>query len=148
MNEKEYIAALRKVLEEYRPVALNKLKNVLKIIPDKATRIELMIFPDQDGEGTFSVRVSLSGPDLYILNKAINDHADLIDVKHTDGGLEPDVPLMDPFDSEFEVNDVLCDTVGEWLKSVWQEADNKEINIPVAVVSDEDYGTTLPIKLN
>jgi hypothetical protein len=72
-----------------------------------------MIFPDQDGEGTFGVRVSLTGPDLYVLNKAIEEFADIIDVKHTPTGLEPNVPLMDPFDSNFEVNDALSDVVGD-----------------------------------
>ncbi len=148
MEENEYKIELRKVLDENSANAIKRLNSTLKIIPEKSKSIELMIFPDQDGEGTFGVRISLTGPDLYVLNKAIEDYANIIDVKHTSNGLEPNVPMMDPFDSNFEVNDALSDIVGEWLKSIWNQAEARNINLPVTIVADEGYGTILPIKLN
>jgi len=107
MEQNEYKVELRKVLDENSTRAIKRLNSTLKIIPEKSKSIELIIFPDQDGEGTFGVRVSLTGSDSYILNKAIEGSADIIDVKHTPSGLEPNVPMMDPFDSNFEVNDTL-----------------------------------------
>jgi hypothetical protein len=111
MKEEEYKIELRKVLDQNSSIALKNLNATIQSIPEKTKSIEIIIFPDQDGEGTFGVRVSLSDPDLYVLNKAINNTADLINVIHTSEGLKPNVPLMDPCESSFEVNDVLSDVV-------------------------------------
>jgi len=148
MEETEYRSELRKILDENSAAALSHLNTALQAIPTKAQSIELIIFPDQDREGTFSLSVSLSGPDLHILNKAIADSADIISVKYTDRGLEPKVLLMDPFNSDFEVNDVLADVVDNWLKTIWSQADTSTVNVPVTIVADEGYSTSLPVKLN
>ena len=148
MEENEYKIELRKVLDENSSNAVKNLNKTIQSLPEKTKSIDLMIFPDQDGEGTFGVRVSLSGPDLYVLNKAIEESADLINVIHTSEGLKPNVPHMDPFDSDFEVNDVLSDLVGDWLKSIWNQADTDNISVPVTIIADEDYGMNLPIELN
>ena len=110
MIESEYKIELRTVLDNYSAQTIELLNETLKAIPEKVQEVEITIFPDQDGEGTFSIRTLLSGPDLYVLNKAIEKTAELFNVKHTPNGLEPSVPLMDPFDEEFDVNNVLCDT--------------------------------------
>ena len=112
MGEEEYKTKLRKILEENSETAIGKLELVFQELPQKSKRADLIIFPDQDGEGTFTVRVSISGPDLFVLNKAIEANACLIEVQHTPNGLEPNVPLMDPFNCSFEVNDALADVVG------------------------------------
>ncbi|MEQ8240919.1 DUF6389 family protein [Marinoscillum sp.] len=148
MEETEYKSELRRVLDENSKVALTNLNATLRVIPKAAKSIELMIFPDQDGEGTFSVNVSLTGPDLYVLNNSIKATAELISVIHTPNGLQPKVPLMDTFDSEFEVNDALCDEVGEWLETIWVNSDKYLTNLPSTIVADEGYGESLPIKLN
>lgn len=148
MKENEYRAELRKILDENSEETAKRLNLTLQNLPEKSESIELMIFPGQDGDGSFSVRVSLTGPDLYVLNKAIEDTADIFDVKYSECGLEPGVPMMDVFDSSFEVNDTLSDVVGEWLISIWSQTAIENINLPVMIVADEDYGTKLPIELN
>lgn len=148
MKENEYRIELRKVLDENSSTALKNLNATLQSLPEKTKSIELIIFPDQDGEGTFSVRISLSGPDLYVLNKSIKNTADLIKVIYTPEGLKPRVPLMDPFNSDFEVNDVLCDVVIEWLKSIWNQTEHQHINLPVTILVDEASGMSLPVELN
>ena len=148
MEERQYRTELRKVLDENSTIVINKLNATLQTLPKKSKSIELMIFPDQDGEGTFDVRVSLSGPDLYVLNEKVKDSAGLINVKNTPTGLEPRIPLIDPFNSEFEVNDTLVDVVSDWLKSIWQQAETRNISLPVTILADEGYGRNLPIKLN
>jgi len=147
MEENEYRIELRKALLENSAGAIKRLSATFQALPSKTKSVELMIFPDQDGEGTFGVRVSLSGPDLYIMNKAIEESADIIDVKHTPTGLQPNVPMMDPFDSDFEVNDVLSDVVGDWLASIWNQVDLGTVGLPVTIIADEGYGLNLPIKL-
>ena len=128
MEENEYRIQLRKVLDEHSVHAIQQLNAIFQALPNKVQRIELMIFPDQDGEGTFGVRVALTGADLYVLNKAIEEFADIIDVKHTSTGLEPNVPMIDPFDSSFEVNDTLSDVVGDWLASIWNQVDTGNVS--------------------
>ncbi|BDD08069.1 hypothetical protein FUAX_05010 [Fulvitalea axinellae] len=148
MEEHEYRAELRRVLDENSSNTIKNLNATIQSLPEKTKSIELIIFPDQDGEGTFGVNVSLSGPDPYVLNKAIKDSATLIDVIHTPEGLRPNVPYVDPFDSSFEVNDVLSDVVGHWLKSIWAQSDCQDLGLPVIIVADEGYGMDLPITLN
>ncbi|MDW3194668.1 MAG: DUF6389 family protein [Cytophagales bacterium] len=148
MNEEEYRKALLEVLIGLEQQVIDQLKLAIQRLPEKTRGIELMIFPDQDGEGTFSLRVVLEGPDSFVLNKAISDYADLISVRHTSGGLVPEVPLMDPFDVEFEVNDVLSDVIGDWLSKVWENVDNTALKLPVTIVADEEYGHDLPMQLN
>tara|TARA_R110000764_G_scaffold13183_1_gene38068 strand:+ start:3317 stop:3763 length:447 start_codon:yes stop_codon:yes gene_type:complete len=147
MGENQYRIELKKVLDAHKSNAEKRLDMIFKSLPENTKSIELMIFPDQDGEGTFSVRVSLSGPDLYVLNKAIEDTADIFNVKHTSQGLEPNVPMMDPFNSSFDINDVLVDVVGNWVKSIWDIISTENIKLPVTILADEGYGTKLPIKL-
>jgi hypothetical protein len=147
MEENEYRIELRKVLDDYSTDAVKKLNSAFQALPEKTQRVELMIFPDQDGEGTFGVRISLTGPDLYVLNKAIDESAEIIDVKHTPTGLEPNVPMMDTFDSNFEVNDALSDVVGDWLASIWSQVNSGNIILPITIIADEGYGLNLPIKL-
>ena len=147
MIESEYKIELRTVLDNYSAQTIELLNETLKAIPEKVQEVEITIFPDQDGEGTFSIRTLLSGPDLYVLNKAIEKTAELFNVKHTPNGLEPSVPLMDPFDEEFDVNNVLCDTAAKWLEELWVKVEKKGLEIPVSIVAEEYYGDLLPMKL-
>ena len=147
MNELEYKTELMQILNEHSESVILKLNKVLNIIPKNAQSIELQIFPDQDGEGTFGVQFSLLGKDLYVLNKSIKEYANIFDVIHTSSGLNPNVPLMDPFDVEFEVNDVLTDTVAEWLERIWKSTNTNRIKIPVMIVADEGYGKKTPKKI-
>ena len=55
--------------------------------------------------------------------------------------------MMDPFNSSFDINDVLVDVVGNWVKSIWDIISTENIKLPVTILADEGYGTTLPIKL-
>jgi len=147
MSEIEYKIELLKILNENSESIIIKLNKVLKIIPKNTQEIELQIFPDQDGEGTFSIQFSLLGKDLYVLNKSIKEYATIFDVIHTPSGLNPNVPLMDPFDTEFEVNDVLVDIVAEWIEKIWKSVNTNEIKLPIIIVADEGYGKKTPKKL-
>ena len=135
---------LREVLNSHSAMVIDLINSTLVSLPQKTEEIELVISPDQDGEGTFSVNISLSGPDLYVLNKSIEKTAELFNVRHTPDGLEPPVPLMDPFEEEFEVNDTLCHTVFEWLEELWIRVKKENVNLPVTVTAEEYYGTMLP----
>ena len=111
MSLEEYEQELNNALSLHSDAVGEKIRLMLSRIPERAEELQLVIFPSLDGEGDFSVRASLEGPNAFILNKAINEHAQLFDVYHTESGFSPELPMVDPFSSDFEVNDILCDTV-------------------------------------
>ena len=71
MNQQDYQAALRRVLDAHTADALLTLQGLFPRLPEKAREIQFGIFPDQDGEGTFSIVIGLDGPDLYVLNLSL-----------------------------------------------------------------------------
>jgi hypothetical protein len=147
MTESEYTAEIRDILDEHTEAARSQLAKLPDLLPDTARLIELMIFVDQDGEGFLTVRVTLDGPDLYTINKTINDCALLFDTKMVDGEMVPRMPLMDPFDEDFSVHDTLTNCAADWLTALWDGVDHHSIGIPVTIVSHDGYGSRTPIKL-
>lgn len=148
MTESEYTTEVRSILDEHTQEARSQLAKLSDLLPDTAKAIKLTIFIDQDGEGFLTVRVALDGPDLYVINKAIDGCALLFDTKMVDGELVPPMPLMDPFDEDFSVHDVLADCAADWLIAVWDGVDYHSIRIPITIVSHDDYGSRTPIKLS
>lgn len=147
MTRDKYIKEVGTVLEAHRPHAATELAAALALVPPKAKRITLDIFVDQDGEGFLDVRVGLDGPDLHVLGKAIEPHAQLFETRMTEDGLTPPLPLMDPFGEEFSVHDTLTDCAASWIASLWRQL-SPSVGLPVVVQSPEGYGSITPIKLN
>lgn len=148
MTRDEYIQAVRRILDEHTERAASALAQALAIVPKKATKVALDIFVDQDGEGFLDVQVGLEGPDLYVLNRAIASYAALFDTRMTEQGLVPNLPLMDPDDADFSVQDILTDCAASWLKSVWAHTEHSCCQLPVVITSPEGYGTTVPCQLS
>ncbi|WP_220217323.1 DUF6389 family protein [Gilliamella sp. ESL0441] len=67
----------------------------------------------------FSIIIHLIGPDLYVLNKVIEPYRELFDVKVIDNKLQPEVPLFDPYETPFSVNDLIIKVSIDWLKHIW-----------------------------
>ena len=78
MREAEYRTLLVTELSSHTETAASRVGQVLQNLPPKARSLTFEIFPDQDGEGTFSVNAVLDGPDLYVLNKAIRDRKSVV----------------------------------------------------------------------
>jgi hypothetical protein len=135
------------VLDRHATQAVNRLTASLAKLPERTEAIELTIFVDQGGEGFLGIRVSLVGPDLYVLNAAIADSAVLFETRMIDRRMVPDLPLMDPFDTEFSVHDALTDCAADWLAGVWANTDTSTVVVPVTIVSHDEYGTRTPIVL-
>ena len=110
--------------------------------------IKLGVHPNQEPDGLFAILIHLEGPDLYALNKAIDAHRYLFDVKFVDGQLAPQVPMFDPFDMDFEVNDVIVDTALLWLEEVWLNFNGKIKKLPTQVFGEQGYGTKTPRQLS
>ncbi|TWT81718.1 hypothetical protein CA13_31710 [Planctomycetes bacterium CA13] len=148
MTESEFIAELTGALDGQSDAARTQIPLLLASLPDAATRLDLQIFPAQDGDGFFTVRASVDGPNLYVINKSIDAHADLFDAKYTEDGVQPPIPIVDCFDVDYPVNDIVVDCAAKWLQTVWHSFGDIKCNIPVVVVGHDDYGTVTPIELH
>ena len=147
MTEEEYRSRLVEILTQHSGQATNILRSVLAQTPDRATELELEIFPNQEGDGAFTVEASFEGPDYYVLNRSVRDIPELFVVRHGEKGFVPDVPMFDPFRQPFPVNDVIVDCVAEWLTQLWLTLGVPRYRLPVRVVGHDDFGTATPIEL-
>lgn len=147
MTQSEYIAELLRILRAHDPAARATLTALIAALPPKAREIHFVVFPDQDGEGTFSVVASLEGPDLFVLNKAIEGHRYLFDVRHTEDGIEPEVPLFASDEASFNVQDVIVDTAMQWVAELWETCGRGRSPLPGLVYGEEGYGTLEPLAL-
>ncbi len=138
---------LNRELEKHSNTAKNAIQVVLNALPEKAKQLNFEIFPAQDGDGFFTIRVILDGPDLYVLNKSISEFANIFDPKYIDGEISPYIPTVDPFDIDYEANDVIVNCAANWLANLWNGLNISKVSIPVYVVGHNDYGTVTPRKL-
>ena len=136
----EYTKAVSEVLNKNSQEALRRFNKALALIPPKVRRITIDVFVDQDGEGFLSVRIGLEGPDLYVLNKAIESNADLFVTRMTQNGFEPPLPLMEPDAYDFSVHDALTDCAIFWVQSLWEQIDHDSVHLPVFLESTDEYG--------
>lgn len=135
-----YRALLEPVLDKHEAAALATLRRVGEVLPEKARRIDIGIHPAQDGEGSFTVMVHLDGPDLTVLNKAIQPHRRLIEIRHVDiraAGL-PVFGWPDEDGRDWEVNDVIAQTVAQWVEAVWRKA--SPLPRPGILFAEEGWG--------
>ena len=147
MEKEEYISQVTQVLDSSSQDIKEKFHDALGAIPEKAKSIAVCVFTDQEGEGFLDIRISLDGPDLYNLNKEIKDNADLFETKIVEGKVEPPMPLLDPFDLDFDSADTLVDTASSWLEKELKNTDLSKVNIPITILNPDGYGTLKPIKL-
>jgi len=135
MTETQYRSALHDILHFHTQAAVEKIRGIKGILPIKTQAVEVGIHPVQDEDGMFSVMIHLRGPDLYVLNSAIAPHWELFDVKFIDGKLQPDVPIFDPEEVSFSVNDIIVEAAIGWVKQVW--ALSGGLGIPAYVFGEE-----------
>ncbi|WP_156647824.1 DUF6389 family protein [Methylobacterium sp. Leaf87] len=139
MTADEYRSVLKSVLQFYIQAASERLSTLKQSLPPKARQIMVGIHPGQSGEGFFDIVVHLDGPDRYFLQKAIEPHRLLFEVKCIDGQMQPDVPIFDPDEATFSVNDAIVDTCMEWVEGLWQRLGG--VALPAVVFGEEGYGT-------
>ena len=147
MTRHDYEQALLRTLDQHADAAGEKLRALIAALPPKAREIHIAIFPDQDGTGTFSIVASLDGPDLYVLNRAIEPHRNLFEVVYTETGLEPEVPTFASHQTAFDVQDVIVDTAMGWVETLWNRCARGHSPLPGLVYGEEGYGQREPIAL-
>ena len=146
LSAEGYASALHQVLSQHNTHALDQMTALVQHLPPRATELHFGVHPDQDGTGTFTVMAHVIGPDQYVLNKAVAAYRVIFDVKMTATGLTPAVPMMDNFSLPYEVNDVIVDTVADWLAARVTDLPQKPA-VKMTVFGDEGYGTTAPRNL-
>ena len=119
MTKTQYMIILKDILNRYTQDAIAKINHIKQILPEKARSVEVGIHPTQDEEGIFSIMIHLIGPDLYVLNKVIEPYRELFGIKFIDAKLQPEVPLFDPYQTPFSVNDLIVEVSIDWLKRIW-----------------------------
>lgn len=135
---KELLAILRAHSEQ----ALQTLRALDAVLPPTARAMQIGGHPSQEQDGTFTVMIHLDGPDLYVLNKAIARHRMLFDIQYDDEGHPvPAVPLFNPFDQPFGVNDMIVDSTFEWLEELWSSYGGTKSHLPVEVFGEDDFGS-------
>ncbi|MDH6193584.1 hypothetical protein M2272_000205 [Mycobacterium frederiksbergense] len=143
MGSDEYRQLLARTLTAHSELAASRLRAIVAALPERATGIEVGVFPDQDGEGTFDVSVALAGPDSYVLNQAIAAHRELFTFNH-DNAAEIDLPMFGSRAAGFCVQDVIVDAVADWVESLWSAGIGDRSPVGCFIFGDEDYGTTTP----
>ena len=152
MDIDSYQQLLRTYLRQHRSAALAVLEKLDICLPEKARKITIMVHLPQDPDGTFTVMVHLDGPDLFVLNKAIAQCRVLFSTEIVDDKTATDLPLFDPFDLPFSVNDVIVDTASVWTGELWravlQNPAMRRISaLPALVVGEDGYGTKGAVNL-
>ena len=142
-----YRVTLASILKEHADAAVQTLRAAFAQMPDKAQSLVIMVHPSQEPDGTFSVLLHPEGPDIFVLNKALEPHRTLFSVKSTPTGVVPRVPLFDIFDTPFSVNDVIVDVAADWIETVWTRAGGAQFDRPAAIAGEDGHGETMPRSL-
>lgn len=99
-------------------------------------RINIIISTSQDGEGDFCIHGGLNGPNLYGLNKKVEDWTRILEITHGMNGFEPDFTMLDPFSIDFYANDVIGEVCTEWIINHWGQIDESKTNVAISVYSE------------
>lgn len=139
MDEDDYRRALLSMLRDHSAAAEGKLREIDQRMPDKARRINIVVHLPQDVDGAFSVMVHLDGPDLHALNVPIRDVSELFGVRNGPKGFSPPVPMFDPFDLPFDVNDAIVGTAIAWLQEVWMAFGGTRARLPATAQGEDGF---------
>tara|TARA_R110002050_G_scaffold219229_1_gene355170 strand:+ start:1035 stop:1451 length:417 start_codon:yes stop_codon:yes gene_type:complete len=136
MTKENYIKELTKAFNCEKNSILSNLNSFLQKIPPEAVRVNIIISPSQDGEGDFCIHGGLNGPDLYVLNKKVEDWTNILEIKHGTDGFKPDFPMVDPFSIDYYVNDLIEKEFVKWYDSNYNEIDDSKVNVGISIYSD------------
>ncbi|WP_413207388.1 DUF6389 family protein [Rhodospirillum sp. A1_3_36] len=141
MDPASYQRDLLEVLGRNMGHALDALRAFDLALPETAQSIEIVVHVNQEQDGLFTIMSHLNGPDSYALNKAIRACSILFDVRMVDGEPQPKVPLFDPSNIPFGVNDVIVDTAVSWVVDLWKAFGGTSAGLPAIVIGGDGYGT-------
>ena len=136
MTKENYIKELINALNREKSTILSNLNSFLQKIPHEAVRVNIIISTSQDGEGDFCIHGGLNGPDLYHLNKKVEDWTNILEIKKGTNGFKPDFPMVDPFSIDYYVNDLIEKEFIKWYDTNYSEIDDSKVNVGISIYSD------------
>lgn len=136
MTEKTYKEELYKSFDKEKDLILRNLNSFLQQVPPEAIRVNIIISPNQEGDGSFCIHGGLNGPNLYVLNKQVEYWNTIIVIKNTSFGFDLDFPMLDPFSLDFYANDVIDQVFIKWFDDHWNEIDDSKITVAISIYSD------------
>lgn len=142
-----YRTRLTAVMDDWLEDAADRLACALGALPVKAESVDIGVHLDQDGGGHVSVMVHVQGPDVHVLNKAVEDHRELFVVRSTPDGLVPPVPLVNDFEIDFPTNRIAAEVAGIWAMKVWMRAGGPETGKGGVVFGDPEEVGDKPLTL-
>ncbi|TNJ35784.1 DUF6389 family protein [Arenimonas terrae] len=148
MDQDHYCREVAAVLDSRAEQIADRLQATLKRLPRETKEVTVGVHVDQDGEGFLTVRIHLSGPNLYVLNQSISETAELLGTVMTPDGFKPPLPVMSPGEDTFSVSDALADCAIQWLHSRWSLLRPPMISVPISIASMGGYGSIGQIRLS
>ena len=149
MDEDAYRDELLSILRRHSEHAGATLRSLAAALPEKARSMHIVVHVGQEADGLFDVMAHLDGPDLFVLNRAIQDYRRLFETRYVEsGGVHPPVPTFDPFEQPFEVNDIIVDVATDWLRGLWSDLRDTRFDLPVTVFGEDGYGAKGPVVLS
>ncbi|MDQ6525271.1 DUF6389 family protein [Nocardioides sp. LHD-245] len=86
---------------------------------ERVAGVVVDVFPGEHDEGAFDVWARFDGPDVFALNRPIDDVRHLFGVTYGERGFEPDVPAFGAGEPDFALAEVIVDVVASWVEPVW-----------------------------
>ena len=150
MTESEFIAELTAVLDRQSDAVRTQIPLLLATFARRCnTPRHAPSSPRRTATVFFTVRASVDGPNLYVINKSMRrSRRPFLTQNTSEDGVQPPIPIVDCFDVDYPVNDIVVDCAAKWLQTVWRSIGDIKCGIPVVIVGHDDFGTVTPIELH
>ncbi|MGP6086768.1 DUF6389 family protein [Antarctobacter jejuensis] len=135
-----YRDMLRLRFDQSEAAAGAALSAAVAALPDKARGLEIGVHLSQDGDGGFDIVLHAIGPDLYVLNKALEPHRTLFAGRtNAFEGTPANVPAFDSANPPFDVANVIFDEGIAWIVRLWQQFGSDSLAVPVDAFAEDGW---------
>ncbi len=136
MLKTEYIQQVKEILNNLSTTVSAKIKVLLENIPTGTQQLDIVISISDELDGYFQIFASVSGQNLYILNKQIEPYSQILATEYTEIGFQPNFPMVNHNCIDFQLDNVLAEIVSTWLNKLILALDYQSIKLPI-IISDD-----------
>lgn len=139
-SQDAYREVLREAMNAAEDAALGKLHRAIDTLPWKIEKLLIGVHLGQDEEGGFNIHLHAAGPDLSVLNKAIQPWAGLFEGR-TMGfhDKRANVPMFDPYNLPYPVAETIIEEAMGWVQHVWTRAVFPRLPCPVELFAVDGW---------
>ncbi len=141
MLKTEYIQQVKEILNNLSTTVSAKIKVLFENIPTGTQQLDIVISISDELDGYFQIFASVSGQNLYVLNKQIEPYSQILATEHTEIGFQPNFPMVNNNCIDFQLDNVLAELVSTWLNKLILALDYQSIKLPI-IISDDYSGFT------